>query len=347
MSHCLLPSTGETPLRQEYSGVNRASSQWYTSEKGEADVKHTFDKFKEIADGEVKMSRKTETQNLSMSFQRHGQQWQIKFPPDFPRSNASVFTDKQAFAEVGGDTIRSAVRAIISAITHPPAVGAHYVPVGMTANQWYAGEQGEVILRYVFNELTNIADSGVKMSRKTDSQDVTLSFERHGQHWKITFPSNFPRTDASLSKNGEFCTMVGDNTVETAMREIIDRISSLDQRPITGIHANPQWYKGEYGETALKYVFSELEKIADRHVEMSRKTDTQDITLCFYRQGQEWQVKFPSNFPSSNASLFINRKLSATIGGDSVDSAVRGIVNHITSMAQPQVAIPLKLCTIM
>ena len=294
------------------------------------------------------MSRKKETQNISMRFQRHGQKWQVKFPPDFPRSNASVSTNGEVCAEVGGDTIRSAVRAIISAIKHPPVVEMHAIPARMVASQWYGGEQGEATLRYVFNELTSIANSEVKMSRKTDTQDVTLSFERLGQNWQVTFPSNFPRSKASLSSDGEFVTLIGGNNVEAAVKAIANRVSSLDQQPFAGIHSNSQWYTGECGEATLKYVFDELKKIADGNVEMSRKTDTQDITLCFYRHGQEWQVKFPSNFPSSNASLAINRSPCAAIGGDNVEDAIRAIIKHITSMDQPPVVMRVKpaICTI-
>lgn len=329
-----MPSTDETPLRQASPGTNQASFQWYAGEQGEADLKYTFDKLTAIADSEVKMSRKTETQNISMRFQRHGHQWQVKFPPDFPRSNASVSTNGRVCAEVGGETIRSAVRAIISSITHPPSVGTHDIPACTAAEQWYGGEQGEATLRYVLNELKSIADNGVKMSRKIDTQDVTLSFERLGQHWQVTFPSNFPRSEASLSRNGDFCAMVGGNDVETAVGAIVNRVSTMDQQ-FTGIHGNPhQWYAGEYGEATLKHVFDELNKIADGNVDMSRKTYTKDITLCFYRQGQEWQVKFPPDFPSSNAGLSINRNLCATIGGDNVEDAVRAIIKHITSMDQ-------------
>lgn len=329
-------STDVTPLRASPPCDNHAALQWYASDQGEADLRYIFNKLKAIADSEVQMSRKKETQNLSMSFQRNGQQWQVSFPADFPSTNASVFTNGEVYAVAGGDTVRSAVRAIISKIKHTPAVGIH----GNSADQWYGGEQGEAILRYVFNELTNIADSEVKMSRKTDTQDLTLSLERSGHHWQVKFPSNFPRSDASLFINREFIAVVGGDTVETAVRAIIHRISSLDPSFIN--RGNPtcqqpavQWYAGENGEATLKYVFNELSKIAHGNVQMSRRTDTQDITMCFCRQGQEWQVTFPSNFPSSEASLSINKRVCTTIGGDNVEHAVCATINYITSTDQP------------
>ncbi|KAJ7383731.1 hypothetical protein OS493_026262 [Desmophyllum pertusum] len=295
------------------------------------------------------MSRKTDTQNLSMSFQRHGQQWQVKFPSNFPRSDASLCTNGEVWEMVGGDTVRIAVRAIISAINQP-AAGAGGIHGGNPARmaaaghaQWYGGEYGEATLKYVVNELTKIADSEVKMSRKTDTQDVTLSFNRRRRSWKVKFPSNFPRSNASLSTNGEFYAMVGGDTVETAVSAITNRISSLDQ-PLAAV----QWYSGEYGEATLKYVFSELRKIAVGDVNMSRKTDTQDITLCFRRQGREWQVKFPSNFPRSTVILSANGEVCAIAGGDTVEHVVNEIINHITSMDHPPVvrSSRMKLCNI-
>ena len=322
-----------TPLRAGPPCDNHAALQWYASDQGEADLRYIFNKLTAVADSDVQMSRKKETQNLSMRFQRHGQQWQVSFPPDFPRSNASVFTNGEACAVAGGDTVRSAVRAIISKIKHIPAVGIHCNLV----DQWYGGEQGEANLKYIYNELTSIADSEVKMSRKTDTKDLTLSFERLGQHWQVTFPSNFPSSDAGLFINREFNAMVGGDTVETAVRAIIHRISSLDGNrgiPATCQQPASQWYSGDTGEATLKYVFNELSKIAHGDVQISRRTDTQDITMCFCRQGQEWEVMFPSNFPSSQASLSLNKQVRTTIGGDDVEHAVCTTINYITSLDQ-------------
>lgn len=321
-----------TPLRTGPPCDNHSALQWYASDQGEEDLRYIFNKLTALADTEVKMSRKKENQNLSMSFQRHGQQWQVHFPPNFPRSNASVFTNGEVCAVAGGDTVRSAVRAIISKIKHIPTVEIHGNPV----NQWYGGEQGEATLKYVYNELANIADSEVKMSRKKDTQDLTLSFERLGQHWQVTFPSNFPSSDAGLFINREFNAMIGGDTLETAVRAIIHRISSLDGNRGNHTCQQPavQWYSGENGEATLKYVFNELSKIAHGDVQMSRRVDTQDITMCFCRQGTEWQVIFPSNFPSSEASLSLNKQVRTTIGGDDVEHAVCAIRNYITSLDQ-------------
>ena len=85
--------------------------------------------------------------------------------------------------------------------------------------------------------------------------------------------------------------------------------SSTDRTPErSNLLRNPahesavHWYFGAEGEAALKYVFDELTKIADGKANMSRNTNTQDISISFRCRGQEWIVKFPSNFPGSKAS---------------------------------------------
>ena len=77
-----------------------------------------------------------------------------------------------------------------------------------------AGDQGEASLKYVFQQLAQIADGDVRMSRNTNTQDITLSFERHGQQWQVKLPSNFPSFNARLIFNGDVCAEVGGNTLE-------------------------------------------------------------------------------------------------------------------------------------
>ena len=160
------------------------------------------------------------------------------------------------------------------------------------------------------------------MHRKTDTQDVTLKFERQGQAWQVKFPFNFPRSPATLVKNEEELRTVGGNTIETATGAIINHIIG-------------QWYATDEGEDDLRYVFDELKQIADDDVEMSRNTDTQDITLSLERHGNQWQVKFPSDFPSSNAKLTFKGDVYAAVGGDSLEAAVSAIKNRISSVDNP------------
>ncbi|KAJ7383729.1 hypothetical protein OS493_026260 [Desmophyllum pertusum] len=343
--------TNEPPLRQASAGKRHVGAavqmrgnparmtavQWYAGQQGEAALKYVFDKFTSIADSEVKMSRKTDThvdQDVTLSFKRHGQEWHVTFLYNFPRSNASLMTTSGGDCiSIGGDTIETAVRAIINRISSPDMRG-NAAP--KMAIQWYLGEEGESALKYIFDELRRIADGEVKMSRKTDTQDLTLSFEHEENEWQVKFPSNFPRSNASLSTNGEIYAMVGGDTMETAVNAIINSISSSARQPHAQMGDNPahmaavQWYAGEEGEADLKYIVDELESIADGEVKMSRKTDTQDLTLRFQCQGQGWEVKFPSNFPRSNASLSINGEIRAMIGGDTVENAVSAMVNRIS-----------------
>lgn len=98
------------------------------------------------------------------------------------------------------------------------------------AVQWYVGEKGEAALKYTFDELRSIADSEVRMTRKSDNQDLALSFHYEGQDWQVEFPSDFPRSYVSLSTNEEVRAMVGGNTVKTAINAIITHIQDSPAR---------------------------------------------------------------------------------------------------------------------
>ena len=328
------------PLRQASPGTGQGTLQWYTTAKGESDVKYIYNKLKTIAHNEVDMSRKKDTQNLCMSFQRNGKQWQVNFPANFPASNASLHADGMFYAMVGSDTVKTSIRAIISAIIQPQDALVHGNPAQVAADQWYTGNQGEAALRYVLNELSNIVDSEVKMSRKKDTHDVTLSFVRNGHHWEVIFPSNFPRSNVTLS-NGEFCTTVGGDTVNTAVQTIISTITQAQPAwagsnlvPMARVTAD-QWYAGDQGEAALRYVSRELANISSSEVKMSRQKDTHNVTLSFGRNGQHWEITFPSNFPRSNASFFMNKEFYAMVGGDSLEAAVIEIISRIQSLDHP------------
>ena len=292
--------------------VGTRDVQWYVG--GDGALKYVFDELTQIADGDVNMSRNTTTLDISMNFMHRGQEWIVKFPPNFPRSEARLSSDGEERGEVGGDTVQIAVRRMINVL----------IPLMHQPNdvQWYTGDEGEADLKHVHDGLKRIADGEVKMRRKRDTQDITLSFERQGQTWQVKFPSNFPRSHVTLVKNGEELRTVGGKTVETATGAIINRIIG-------------QWYATDEGEAALRYVFDELKKIADDDVEMSRNTNTQDISLSLERHGEQWQVKFPSDFPGSNAKLTFQGDVYAVVGGDSLEAAVSAIKNRISSVDNP------------
>ena len=315
------------------------TEQWYESIQGEAALRHVLDELTNFADSEVNMSRQKGTHDVTLSFTRDGHHWEIRFPPDFPRSEVNL-SNGELSKIVSGDNINTAVQAMISAIIEEQTTWAdrNLVPVArINAEQWYAGDQGEAALRFVSQELRNITDSELRISREKDTHDVTLTLECKGQHWEIRFPSNFPKSNASLFKSGDFYAMAGGDQLETAVREITNRIKFFDQ-PFPEMCGNStsvtteQWYTGDSGEAALRYVFDALRKIADGEVKMRRSTDTRDITLSLRRRGRECTIIFPYNFPKSNASVSTNREDYIMIGGNNVENAVSALINHITSV---------------
>ena len=314
-----------------------AGNQWYAGTQGERALKYIFSKFTSIADTEVKMSRRTDIQDVTLSFEADGQLWHVTFPNNFPRSNASLTTSGENCTTIGGDTVETAVDAILNHISSvQPRDQMSGNPARVAAEQWYAGDQGEAALKFVLDRFTNIADSaGVKITRATDTQNVTMTFERRGKEWQVAFPSNFPRSRASLACSGELNTrMIGGDTIEIAVSSMINCISSLDQPSPRGngaphVVAHDQWYVGEKGEAELKYIFDELRSIAESEVRMTRKLDTQDLSLNFHHEGQDWQVVFPSNFPRSYVTLSTNEEEHVIVSGNTVKIAVNAIIAHI------------------
>ena len=338
----LSPILGRKPARV-------AADQWYAGTQGQQALKYIFAKLTNIADSEVKMSRKTDSQDVTLSFEANGQHWLVTFPNNFPRSNASLTASGENCTIIGGDSVETAIDEILNRISSVNARGEiSGNPAHVAADQWYAGKRGEAALKLVLDRFANIADRArVEMSRTTDTQNVTMTFERHGQEWQVAFPNNFPRSSASLTCFGELHTRIGGDTIETAVSAMIDRISSLDQSSEVRGYAGPQvaardqWYVGEKGEAALKYIFDELRNIADSEVKMTRNSDTQDLTLSFYYEGQDWQVEFPSNFPRSyvNVGLSTNEEEHAMIGGSTVKTAINAIVAHIRSRRPTRITV--------
>ena len=325
----LLGNPGYTP------GVH-----WYVGEQGELDLKHVFNELSQVADSDVNMSRNTVTQDVSMSFTYHGQEWKVTFPFNFPRSEATLRSDGEERRKIGGDTVESAVRGMISLLVssmNRPLPRGQGQPAHKAGDQWYSGVQGEADLKFVFDELTRIADEEVKMTRKTDTQDITLSFERQGKAWKVKFPAEFPRSKARLLKEREEYGKIGGDNMNIAVDAIIRRILSAKDPAADMFAKSPQnaaiqWYAGDEGEAALKYVYNELKKIADGEMKMRRNIDSQDVKLILYNQEQKWQVTFPPNFPRSHATLDRNGEECGKVGGESVETATSAIINHIAGL---------------
>lgn len=292
------------------------TAQWYYGPEGETTLKYVLNELKTIADNSVvDMSRNKDTRNISMNFVHRGKECRIAFPFNFPTDRASLILNGVEGDKIGGDTVEIAVRSMISIFSSTDQ------PTSVV--QWYACEEGEYHLKTVFDELKNIADGEVAMSRKRQTQDVSMTIERDGQSWKVKFPANFPSSRATVVKNGAEELSVGDNTVEGSARAIVRHIVA-------------QWYNTSEGEAALKYVFDELAQISDNEIEMSRNRSSQNITLKLLCHGHQWQVKFPPNFPTSNATVVQNDNNSESVGGENLEVAVEAIRHHISSSSRNQ-----------
>lgn len=69
--------------------------------------------------------------------------------------------------------------------------------------QWYASEDGNKELTFVYKEFQKIAQSrGVEMSRDTHTHNMSMLFtdQYRGRKWEVKFPSNFPRSGAILAE---------------------------------------------------------------------------------------------------------------------------------------------------
>ena len=310
--------------------------QWYSGDHGEEDLRYLFNELSMIADGELSMSRKTDTQDITMKFERNGQTWQVQFPSNFPRSRASLMRNGQTHGKIGGEDVKASVEALVTHILseEEPATEAIAPVAQRGTTQWYAGDKGEAALKRVYDELKENADGEVKMSRDTDTQDIKMRLEYHGQRWQVIYPHNFPGSAATLHRNGEEYVKVGGNSVETAATAIVNHISGHGHTEMPAC-AHAQWYSGDQGQASLRYVYEELGRIADDEVQMSRDTDTKDITLSFNRHGQQWMIRFPSIFPRSKANLIFNGQVHAEAGGNTLETAVTAIKNRILSVDQP------------
>ena len=84
------PSTVVEAPQQMYT----KSNQWYSSTKGQEDLKTIQRSLSRIADGEVAMSRDSATHDLTMSFEHHGKKWVIEFSSNFPYSGTKLKQEK-------------------------------------------------------------------------------------------------------------------------------------------------------------------------------------------------------------------------------------------------------------
>ena len=100
-----------------------------------------------------------------------------------------------------------------------------------------------------------------------------------------------------------------------------------------------QWYSGEEGNQKLQKVVEDLKKIAMGNVDMSRDTITQDLSLSFKdkHRGNNWEIRFPSGFPTVGALLILNpgtpqERHQKQVYSDKASKAVKNMISTIQTL---------------
>ena len=100
-----------------------------------------------------------------------------------------------------------------------------------------------------------------------------------------------------------------------------------------------QWYSGKEGIEKLQKVVEDLKRIAEGNVDMSRDTKTQDISLTFKdkHRGNNWEIRFPSMFPTLGALLILNpgtpqERHQKQAYSDKASKAVKNMISTIQTM---------------
>ena len=85
----------------------------------------------------------------------------------------------------------------------PRAAPGQFQEAITTNVQWYSGDKGNKILQKVVEDIKEIAQGNVDMSRDKNTQDISLLFtdNRRGKKWEIRFPARFPGVGALLIEN--------------------------------------------------------------------------------------------------------------------------------------------------
>jgi len=100
-----------------------ADVQWYSGERGNEKLQKVVEEVKEIALGNVDMSRDTKTQDITLSFRdkRREKQWEIRFPSRFPGVGALLIENpgtrqEKPQRQASSDKASKAVKNMISCI---------------------------------------------------------------------------------------------------------------------------------------------------------------------------------------------------------------------------------------
>lgn len=95
------PSRGHAPSQSQAAEVK--SNQWYSTEEGKGILQMIHEEFQSIAQSrQVQMTRNTETHDMSMFFTDYRRkQWEVRFPPDFPRQGATLIEKTESWYRQG------------------------------------------------------------------------------------------------------------------------------------------------------------------------------------------------------------------------------------------------------
>jgi len=113
----------QAPREAQYQEAVTTERQWYSGDKGSEKLQKVFEDIKEIAVGDVDMSRDKITQDISLSFidKRRRTKWEIRFPQTFPTVGALLIknpgTSQEKQQRQGtSDRAGKAVKNMISCI---------------------------------------------------------------------------------------------------------------------------------------------------------------------------------------------------------------------------------------
>ncbi|XP_020604644.1 uncharacterized protein LOC110043523 [Orbicella faveolata] len=113
----------QTSRAAQFQEAITADVQWYSGEEGNKKLQKVVQDIKEIALGNVDMSRDTKTQDISLSFtaSRRAKKWEIRFPSKFPGVGALLIENpgtrqEKEQRQATSDTVSKAVKNMISRI---------------------------------------------------------------------------------------------------------------------------------------------------------------------------------------------------------------------------------------
>ena len=98
-------------------------------------------------------------------------------------------------------------------------------PAADRQTQWYSENGGEANLKLVYENIKEIADGDVQMTRDKTTQDMSLSCRISGQEWTVAFPSRFPQVGAELRRRGQVVLYTSESSIIAATFEIRRAVS--------------------------------------------------------------------------------------------------------------------------